>query len=224
VVTYVEVKVVIGAAGTGSVMVRFNGSPVLDISSVTTQVGASSNWTSFYLRQRGGAGGNAEWHLDDFYLADGFGDAPWNNLLGDCRCDCGVPTAEGALSDWAPLTGTNNADMVKEVVADGDTSYVSSVTAGHMDTYVVPNVAVPGSPPTGVQVSMFVRKEAAGLCDLAVVANLGGSPLAIHSKPVINPGTTYAFRTGIFQTNPATGLAWTEAEFNAAEFGFVRAS
>jgi len=217
--TYIEVKVVIAAALAGSVIVRFNGSEILNVTGVTTQVGASATWTGVYLKQRNVAGGLNEWHIDDFYMSDGSGAAPWNDLLGDCRVDAVFPTAEGASSDWTPLTGTNNAAMVNEAVADGDTSYVTSVTAGHTDTYPVSDTPVVGAAPAGVQICLFVRKESAGLANLAPVVRHAGMnyPIAVPS-----PGTSYGISYAIFQTNPGTDLAWTEADFNAAEFGFTR--
>jgi hypothetical protein len=218
---YIEMKVVIAAAAAGSVVIRINGSNALNVTGVTTQVGAVSVWNGFASRQRLAAGTQQEWNFDDFYLSDGSGAAPWNDLLGDCRVELGMPTAEGAAADWAPLSGTDNADMVKENPADGDTSYVSSITPGHTDTYDVPDSPVAGSDPSAVQVSVFTRKEDAGLCGLAAVARIGTTN---YPLPVVNPGGTYAFRMGLFQTNPATGLAWTEAEYNAAQFGFTRAS
>jgi hypothetical protein len=218
---YIETKVVIAAAAAGSVVIRINGSVALNLTGVTTQVGATAVWTGFYSRQRLSAGTQQEWNYDDFYLSDGSGAAPWNDLLGDCRVEVGMPTAEGAVSDWAPLSGTNNADMVKEIPADNDTSYVSSLTPGHTDTYDVPDSPVAGSDPSAVQVSLFTRKEEAGLCNLAAVARIGSTNYPV---PVINPGGTYSYRMALFQTNPATGLAWTEAEYNAAQFGFTRAS
>jgi len=225
VMAYVEWKVVIHPSA-GTVEVRVNGNvvPGLNLTGQNTRASGFSTWTSVVLGTNDNvgsswSGGNLNVDFDDVYVCDGSGSAPWNTFLGDCRVDALRPTAEGTSSQWTPLSGTDNAAMVNQTAPDDDTTYVSTVTSGHTDTYVTPDAPVAGAAIMGVQLNVSIKKEDAGSCAVSGVVRHSGT-----NYPVVlpNPGTTYAYQTVMMPTNPGTGVAWTEAGFNAAEFGFTR--
>jgi hypothetical protein len=218
--THIEVFVTLHATA-GIVKIRFNGDEVLNIPVANTRFNADL-WNEIRLGSVAPISGAVEWDYDDLYVLDGYGGAPWNNFLGDCRVDASYPTAEGAKSDWIPLPpNTNNALMVDDPgVSDGDGTYVSSTVPGSVDTYIVPDAPVPGAVIYGVQLNLLLRKEDAGNCPLrGVVRHVG---LDYPTPAIVNPGTSYAYRTIPIPTNPGTGVQWTEAGFNAAEFGIMR--
>jgi hypothetical protein len=219
---FIEIMAVIATGTAGSVQVRINNTLVMDVSGINTANSGTAGWNQIKLGQMastpGSSGANMELAFDDCYVCDGSGAAPWNTFLGDCSAVASYPTAEGAASDWTPLSGTDNALMVKEATADGDTSYVSTITPGATDVYVTPDTA-PGATLLGVQVSLQLKKEDAGSCVVNAVARVGTTN---YPLPVPNPGTAYAIGSAVFTVNPATGLPWTEAEYNAAQFGFAR--
>jgi hypothetical protein len=210
---FFELKTTIDPSA-GTAVVRINGVEVLNLSGVNTAQSGVASWDTFSLRCT-----NNNTDYDDLYLLDSSGAAPCNDFLGDCRVDARYPTAEGAASAWTPFSGTDNALMVDETAPDDDTTYNSTPTVGATDTHVVQDAPVPGALLYGVQLCLSVKKSDAGTCSVA--------PVVRHSSvdypgTAFNPGTAYAYNITPYGTNPGTSAAWTEADFNAAEFGYKR--
>jgi hypothetical protein len=214
---YIEFKVLVDTTN-GTVDIRVNNEEWMHLTNLNTQYASQALWNELII---GGVrcydSSGALWDYDDLYVLDGTGPAPWNDFLGDCRVDACYPTAEGAASAWEPLSGLNNAAMVNQQVPDDDVTYNSTTAIGATDTFVVGD-AVPGSLLRGVQVNIHTKKADAGPCTLApVVAGVQGAQ-------TVNPnsGVSYSYALFPYAINPATGLEWTEASFNAAEFGYTR--
>jgi len=210
---YIEVKVALHATA-GEVIVKFNGVIVLNLTGLNTFATGSTGWTTFAIS---GAGGGASFY-DDFYLCDGSGAAPWNTFLGEIRVDALVPTAAGATTQFTPSTGANWQN-VDDAQANDDTDFNTATAAGLTDTFTIPNAPVVGAPIFGVQHHVTSRKTDGTTCTIAPVVrpvstDFVGTDIAI--------GTTYVMRSTLLPTNPATGAQWTEAGFNAAEFGYKR--
>jgi hypothetical protein len=208
---HLQVKAVIHDTA-GSVEIRVNGVSVLtSATTLDTRNGGTGVPNMVYL---GGAN-----DLDDLYVLDGTGPAPHNDFLGDCRVDARYPTAEGASSAWSPLSGTDNALMVDETAPDDDTTYNATATIGATDTHVVADAPVPGAALLGVQLSLSTKKTDSGTCTLVPIVRHGTTDVA---GPAISPGLAYAYAVTPYALNPGTGAAWTEADFNAAQFGYRR--
>jgi hypothetical protein len=156
--------------------------------------------------------------FDDFYVLDGTGPAPLNGFLGDCRVDVRLPTAAGATTGWTPSAGANWA-AVDDAAPNADTDYVSAATSPLTDTYTIQDAPVPGALLYGVQLCASLKKSDAGTCSVAPVVRHSGVD---YPGTAVNPGTAYAFAVVPYGTNPGTGAPWTEADFNAAEFGIKR--
>jgi len=219
---FIEFKVVIHPSA-GSVVIRLDELEVLNISGVNTAATGTAAWDSVML---GGAWVNTL--CDDLYTVDSSGLAPCNDLLGDCRVDARYPTAEGASSAWTPLSGSDNALMVDDpgpplytsgVGPDDDTTYNSTLTLAATDTHVVQDAPVPAAALYGVQLCISMKKSDAGTCSVAPVVRHSGTD---YPGTAVNPGTAYAYVMTPYGLNPGTGAAWTEAGFNAAEFGYKR--
>ena len=210
----VEVQVLLHLSA-GTVTIRFNGVEVLAVTGVNTCNSGTAGWDSVKLLNE--ASGAA--HYDDLYIADGSGPAPWNGFLGDVRVDARYPTAEGASAQWTPSAGTDNALMVDETAPDDDTTYTATSTVGHTDTHVVQDAPVAGATVYGVQLNLSVKKMDAGACTIAPVVRHSGTN---YPGAAVAPGTGYGYQLAVYPTNPGTSAAWTEAGFNAAEFGYTR--
>jgi hypothetical protein len=218
---HIEVKVVIDAT-VGTVDIKVNGLSWLSLTAQNTRNAASVGWDELMIG--GIVSANTAvgiWDFDDFWVCDGTGAAPWNDFLGDCRCDVRVPTAEGASSAWTPSTGTDNALNVDEATENADTDYNASSAVGQVDTFVTQDAPVVGAALLGVQHNISLRKVDAGVCTVAPVIRHSGVD---YVGTAVAPSVAYNFATQVAQVNPGTAAQWTEADFNAAEFGYKRVS
>jgi hypothetical protein len=217
---FVECKILIHPSA-GTVDVRFNGVSVLALTAQNTRNTATATWTALMLGCPDAATvGITVADYDDLYLLDGTGAAPWNTFLGDCRVDVRLPTAAGATTGWTPLAGANWQN-VDDAAPDDDTTYNSTSTVGATDTFTVQDAPVAGATLYGVQHCLSLKKMDAGACTIAPVVRHSSTD---YAGTAIAPTTAYAYGRVINQTNPGTAAQWTEAGFNAAEFGYTRVS
>lgn len=203
----------------GVVEVRVNGTPVINASGLNTRNSANSTWNVASIGATNYVNFSAALSadFDDLYVLDGSGPAPLNTFLGDCRVDPRVPTGAGATTGWTPSTAPNWS-CVDDAAPNDDTDYVST-TAPATDTYALQDAPVAGGTIYGVQLLWNSKKLDAGACSVAPVVRHGTTDYAGTAQ---NPGTTYAYGRQVYPTNPGTSAAWTESDFNAAEFGLQR--
>ena len=213
--SYVELKVVLSTT-TGSYEVRVNNTLVLSGSGANTAGASTTAWTEARIGAIVGTRHlqTGTWDFDDVYIADGSGSTN-NDFLGPIRVIALLPDGDGASSDFTPSEGEDNYAMVNEASADGDTTYVSATNAGDHDTYTFEDLAVNGTV-KAVQTNLIVRSDAAGAETIAPVIRVGSTD---YDGTTVGVTTTYADSREIFETSPATGVAWTPAEINGAEFG-----
>jgi len=231
--TFVEVRWVISET-VGEIQVWSNNVQVLNLTNKYTahKTGGSWGypervWTGIQFHRHrsinGGAygsvdfgGGANSWlSYDDFYLLDLEGSAPLNARLGDHTISALYPSGVGNTTGWTPSTGSNYA-CVDETSPNSDTDYVQTTAVNTKDTYAWQDVAS-GAEIKAVQMLAFIRKADEGPGQFKFVTRSGG---ADYDGGAISVGTTtYAYSREISTTDPATGVAWTESGFNAAEFG-----
>lgn len=219
--TFVEILVTIHDTA-GVVTVKFNGTTALSLTGQDTKDLSLAGWTRFGLHSMVGAGGtgSSNVYIDDLYVLDGSGSAPWNAFLGDVRVDSRNPTGSGATTGWTPSIGSNWQN-VDDATPDDDTTYNIATSSGLTDTFVFQDAPVLGAVIYGVQHCINVKKSDAGASTIASVVRHSGTD---NVGPNITPNTTYGYGLAINQTNPGTGVQWTESGFNAAEFGYKRTS
>lgn len=212
---FIEFKVTV--ANSGSYELRVNGAAVASGTGVDTQ--ATANATANVLRL--GSGNSATvWvnaDYDDLYVCDGTG-ATNNDFIGDVRVDCFFPNGNGNSSQLLGSDGnsTDNYLLVDETTPNDDTDYVQSATATEKDTYAFANMS--HSPPSifGLQINMQATKTDAAFRSIQSVIRSGGSDNDGTAKPM---ASSYLNYTQISETDPATAAAWTQTNFNSAEFG-----
>jgi hypothetical protein len=220
--TYVELQVLIHPSA-GTVAVRINGAAVLSLTGQNTRASGTSTWTSIGLGVFDSvinttSSTTTTIDYDDLYVLDGAGAAPLNGFLGDCRIDVRFPTGAGATTGWTPNTGANWA-AVDDAAPDDDTTYTSAPAAGVTDTFVVQDAPVAGAAIYGVQHCVSAKKTDSGAATIAPVIRHGGTDYPGADQ---SPSTAYTVLLQIAALNPGTAAAWTEAGFNAAEFGYRR--
>lgn len=218
--THIEVRIVIHDT-TGEFQIRINGELVLNLTAVDTKNTANTAYTGFALGPLEDgyvAVLSQNFDIDDVYVLDGTGAAPWNTFLGDCRVDARYPTGAGATTGWAPSAGAN-WQCVDDATPNDDTDYTLAASAGLVDTFVVQDAPVAGAAIYGIQHCIAAKKSDAGIATIAPVVRHGGADFVGADQ---YPSTGYTYLLAIAAVNPGTLAAWTEAGFNGAEFGYKR--
>lgn len=202
---YVEIKAVInGASGTAEL--HLNGAA--EIASTTANFG-STGVDGVYLNSGG-------WHdlvFDDLIVLDNTGTVN-NDFLGDGRVVLLSATADGAHTDWTPTGGGSHYTQINDATPNGDTSYVSDATPGHIDTYTFSDVDS-GATVFAVQKNLYARKDDTNTRQIAPVTRESGSDSV---GATVTLSTSYLFYSQIDDKDPAAA-AWTAAAVNGCEFG-----
>lgn len=122
------------------------------------------------------------------------------------------PSGAGNYTAW-----TGDYTAVDEVPHNSDTDYVSSSTSGDAETVALESGASAGlvGTPLSVKTVAIVRDEG-GASAVQVRLRSGATDDDTTSN---DPGATYIARCKIYNTDPATGAAWTVAGLDAAEVG-----
>ena len=156
------------------------------------------------------------------YLMDTNGTAN-NSRLGPFYVQTITPNGDGGTTDWTPLSGLTNYEMIDDATPDDATTYVSSSTVNDTDYYDYTALSTgvgTGNFDTisGVRVASLIRKLSAGdrLIRTAVSSGLSTGEAAAAGVPVDWWG-----HIGIFEQDPDTSTAWTPAGINAAQFGIT---
>jgi hypothetical protein len=213
---YVEVSVTVADAG-GQVHVRINGLTTDEVSYTgdTKNAGTSTNIDRILLRA-GSNGANSTW-FSDVYILNSTGAAPNNNFLGDVVVRTLSPSGNGTYSQLvgSDADSVNNYLLVDEHPFSA-TDYVGSATPGDKDTYAMADLPAGVAAVYGVHVNGLMAKSD---------ASLGSARLIIRSGGTDYNGTTRALTTSytgyyeLYETNPATGVAWTPTNVNNLESG-----
>ncbi|GAB3191954.1 hypothetical protein [Hydrogenophaga aquatica] len=208
---YVELQVVQGTSN-GTLNVRLNGVLAITLSAQNTTQGGGPLLTAF----AGSVPGQScpvTVDVDDLYLADTSGTIN-NNFLGDVRVDALQPQADGALNQWT----VEGASSAWAAVSDGDeASGIRADAAGLRQSFDIAPLPAMATPAIhGVQVTLLARKTDAGLGSVKGLVK-SGTQIAVSSSLVLQE--QLAWHTALFERNPNGNVQWTEAVFNAAEFG-----
>lgn len=149
-----------------------------------------------------------------FYIHNTGGAVP--GYWGDGRILKVVPNGDTAQADWAPNSGSVHYDRVHELPKDDNVTYLADGVAGQKDSWDWENL----SPLTGVirtvQLSAAACKDDEGSKSFRTGV---GNTLSEAVSDTFYVGDTYLFYHFNWDLDPATGLAWTIANFNAKRFG-----
>lgn len=193
----------------GTVTVRKNGAELFALTSQDTNNAGASGWVeSFKLL---GTHAGSTWY-DDLYVIDTTdATAPTAFIGHTARVD--TLLADGDLeTSWTPSSGTTHYQMLDDVPADGDTTYVesSSLNARALCTLD----ALPYTPTTiyGVQANAVAKEDVSGSIEVAPAIKVGSTH---YTGTAVAMDTTYARIAHLWTTNPASAVAWTKADVNA---------
>lgn len=210
---WLDIEITI-ASGSGAISIYIDepagASAVLNATSLNTQQSANAYMNVFYIGDFGAVFQGLQ--LDDFHAHTNSGSAP-NSILGDSRIYTKIPNAAGYQTQWTPNGASANYQCVDDSIPDGDTTYVSSSTAGQIDGYAVPTAGFTGAP-NGVVRRSYIRKDDAST---HTFQNGVRSSSTNGLGTAVNVPSSYAWFDSFFADDPATSAVWTAAGADAAQ-------
>lgn len=213
---YIELRVIIGSAAAGAVVVRVNGVNVINSVPVNTQLVGVTEITHIML---GNPAGSVRTRYDDIYVTTGedAGDG-WFGFKGVLQVEGRLVNAAGEVTQWTPTTPTGvNFSNVNENTPN-ITTYNFTSTVGAKDLYNIEDIAYT---PIALQVDLYMVKTAIGPSSVSTVLRPvpGGTDFISAGQPV-----TVGFRYyGQVYTNNPAGGAWTMAVYNQLQVGVSKA-
>jgi hypothetical protein len=206
------------SATAGTATVRINGATIIDASGLNNQ-GAANGTLTMNTAAWGDASNNGiNMSLAHVYWCDTTGGAPWNGFLGDVRVQTLKPTANSAVV-FTPTPGTDaNWQVAATVPPSPTTIYNSDTTDGATDLFTIASMDPSLGTVFGVNVKGIYLKSASGNRSMAGTLKSGTASATGASLAL---GTNGAQWPAIFETDPATAAAWTQAAVNAAVTGYT---
>lgn len=210
--TWYNIELKFNFSNTGSVSWKIDGTVDGTAASVDTTQTANQNAKTIQFL---GSTLSSQMAVDDLYICDDVGSAPHNDFLGNCRVETLYPTSANA-TQWTPLSSTNVSN-VDDTATDGDTTYNSTSTSGHVDTFNHGSLASTPVTIFGVAVHTEIRKD-------DVTARTARNKLisgATTTNGASNTlSTSYAWMVDQYIVDPNTAAAWTGANVNATKIGY----
>ena len=206
---YIEVRVVIGAAG--SVRIRVNGAVVLTLDPVDTQVLATTDITHLMF---GAPSGGGSVRYDDVYINNGTDLADgWTGFMGVLKVNAKLVTANGDTIQWTPSNPTNvNYDNINESTPN-PAEFNDAPTVGLQDIFHLEDVVFD---PVAVQVDLYMRKLDAGPSSISHVVKSGSTTTVGPEQTALTTGFKYYKKA--YTQNPTIG-PWTQSSYNGLQAG-----
>lgn len=129
-----------------------------------------------------------------------------------------LPTGNGNSSGMVGSDGnqTDNYLLADEATPNGDTDYNIGDTEGEKDTYAMANLPTGTWDVLAVQTNIHARKNDAGTRFMRPVLRTNSTD---YTGTSVVMAESYDTHWQVFNTNPDTAAAWTEAEIDALEVG-----
>lgn len=208
--SYIELKIPFGTVGVGGAELRVDGQPFAVSSVGYTQAAITSIRFGYTTTNA-----QLSYVIDDFYVCDTTGAAPWNDFLGDVRADYLQPTSDGNYSQFTPSTAGPHYVLVDDS-APNTTDYVDGTAVNQRDSFGFADLtALASSTVYAVQVNAAIQKDDAGSRSASTMIRTGGTD-ADGASVVLS--TSQAYISQIYPTD-ASGSTWTQSSVNAMEAG-----
>lgn len=214
---YFEAKITFHTSA-GAIEIRHDEVVAVTASSLNTAGSGSNGADVFELNTTSAA---ASVRFDDFYLLDTTGGGPDNTYLGDVTIEDQLPDADGALIEWTLGSAGSHFQKVDDpanAVPNDSTDVVFSDTNGQREIFGFPSLVQTQGQIYGVMVNNQVAMNAAGSRVLKHKHRHTDATLSDGGNFTVN-STTYGGFYKMWLLNPATGLAWTNADVDGGQFG-----
>jgi hypothetical protein len=212
---YVEAKI-FSDATSGTVEIRVNGCPILNLASVNTlnTGGAITNVMVGYSQD---IFHKADTNLDDYYVCDGSGSTN-NDFLGDVTVRTLYP--DGDNTTQFSTTGNGGYSTHYEQVNYGDalpaSDWVEDASTGNRDIYTMDDSTDNFATVFGVVGWVYARYDT-GASTYHIVCDSNGTE---SESGDIVASSVYRHDSFILENDPDIASAWTDATINAVKFGF----
>jgi hypothetical protein len=202
---YIEIKILFNN-GAGTAGVWIDGINALSLTGQNT-LGTGITDTNANSITINGAS-NTGRLIDDFYIDS-------STVHGDSRAESLLPDSDGFYQEWDPSVGGSHYVLVDEN-PPSMTDRVTTLVAGERDSYGFENVSFTSAAIKGIQVCVYADKDDGGVRTICAFLRIGGTD---YDGATQGLASTERYYTWIWETNPATGVAWTKADLNAIEAG-----
>lgn len=207
---YVEVKITPHNSN-GAIVLRVDDVEHLNVSGLDTLNGIG---TPNYRTVSPNASGAL---IDDYYVADTLGPAPWNDFLGDNRMHIIKPNGVHT-TNWTPSDGvTPNWDLVNDVTTD-HAGYIKSSVLGTKDLWEYEDPALPPSTIVHAIAVMTSAQRDKDSGPRAIKAHVLSGATEVEGA-FHQLSDSWYMEQFLLETDPNTGLPWTIAALNAIKAG-----
>jgi len=206
---YIEIGALLSET-VGTVTVRVDEVEQLALTGVNNSAAATTN-----VSVVGWTAGGAVACIDDLYFLTDQG-ARNNTFLGEVRHQCLFVTADGSVNDWTASAGARY-----ECVDENPSSmseYIYDSTPGNIQLFAMQDIVDSPDLFPSITVKFSVLKDDTSLREVASKLKSGATTVT---------GTTFLVSSQVdwvrqvYETDPDTSAAWTEAGINAIEAGVV---
>jgi hypothetical protein len=210
----------------GAVKVIVNGnqsSPEINLTNINTQATGNPNVAFVNLcGQATGSPGNPQQYLDDFYLMDTTGSAPYNTFLTanglPWRIETLFPTSNNSVA-FTPNASTN-VSQVQETSSDNDTTF-NVASAAAVDTFNHGSLVSTPSVILACMVTAKVRKD--DVTTQNARTKLISGVTTANGTTYSGLNTAYQYIQDMYVNDPATAAAWANAAaVNGTKIGYER--
>jgi hypothetical protein len=210
---WIESEIVLDSGTGGSYDMRVNGSTITSETGINTSAGKQPNALILLAAKATGV------VFDDVVLMDNSGSFN-NSFLGSgVYIEALDVDADGGTVAWTRNTGANDWEMVDEVAADDDTTYVHATTAGTETRFGIPAPTEAGDTVLAVKILARMRKDDAGVKTVRGVMNVNGGGEEILFQE-IGLTTDYSwFDLGTREGNDTGGTEWDTTNVGLTEIG-----
>lgn len=210
---YVELGITWGTGTSGSVTMRLNGNLEAQNTATNNQAGQANSVVLIAAFNHAGQNN----YLDDFYMCDSTGSAPFNTFLGPVVVDTVFPTSSNNVT-FTPLSGINVA-QIQETVVDNDATY--NFTSGHGNVDVFNHGVMGMYPATIFATKVQTRARKDDIPPLTGKTQLVSGATTVSGNNSFNLQTIYQEWWDMYTTDPNTGVAWANnAAVNNTTIGY----
>jgi hypothetical protein len=198
----------------GALTVIVDGITVLDFFSINTGSTFISNIVLCGGYQNDN---NQKCNFDNVWVFDTSGTHSNTWPVGNMIVQTVSPLTDGTYQQWTPDFGASHYGMVHDIPADDDTTYVSSVNPGDIDTYGISFNDSSVAQVHGVRAGVVARQDTSSMTKQIAAVVKSGSALSVG--PTLSTTSSYQSTSNLLENDPNTSTQWTTTSIAAMEIG-----